>query len=131
MPRAFVLVAFLGWAAALTLACGSPVVPSQPTQTNSGLNVTGTVDRAPTPTCPAGEPCDPQMVAVSLVFTGTSGHEVSTRVSGDGSFALHLEPGDYAIGAAPPAFGAELDPSNVRVPMDGSVTLHLHFVKPA
>jgi len=69
------------------------------------------------------------MVAVMLVFTDPSGRQVSARVGGDGSFALHLDTGDYTIAAAPPAFGAELDPSSVRVPKDISViTLHLHFV---
>lgn len=125
MLRALVLASL----ATFSLACGSvDGSPSPPAEATGGsINVTGTVDRAPMPTCPAGEPCDPHMVAVLLIFTDASGRQVSTRVGSDGSFRLRLDPGDYTIAAAPPAFGAALDPSRVRVPRAGSVTLHLHF----
>jgi hypothetical protein len=117
----------------LMAACGgasSSDQPQLPTATNaSEVNVSGTIDRGPMPTCPAGEPCDPSMVAAMLVFSSAGGPEVTTRVGGDGSFALHLDPGDYSIAAAPPAFGGELVPSRVLVPKTGVVTLHIHIAR--
>lgn len=93
------------------------------------LNVSGTIDRGPIATCPADEPCDPPAVATALVFTGSGGSSVSARVAPDGSFALHLDPGEYAIAVAPPAFHGTLEPSSVLVPSNGSVVLRLRIVR--
>lgn len=110
-------------------ACGpSSDHPQLPAQGTSDINVTGTVDRGPSPTCPAGEPCDPPMVAAFLVFTRPGAPDVTVQVRGD-AFALHLEPGSYTIAPAPPAFQGELQPSSVRVPATGVVTLRLHIVR--
>jgi hypothetical protein len=114
-------------------ACGSSPL-GQPAATAPGsgevLNVSGTIDRGPVPTCPAGEPCDPPLVATALVFTPAGGPSVTVRVAPDGSFALHLDPGEYSIDAAPPAFQGGLEPSSVRVPKAGSVMLRLRIVVP-
>jgi hypothetical protein len=80
------------------------------------------------PTCPAGEPCDPHIVAYRLVFSSQGRSDVAVRVGGDGSFALHLDPGLYFIAAEPPSFQAHLEPSQVRVPKDGTIDLRLHMV---
>ncbi|TMD71213.1 MAG: hypothetical protein E6I81_11300 [Chloroflexi bacterium] len=107
-------------------ACGS--TPSaQPAQTGENPNVAGVLDRGPTPTCPADEPCDPPPTATMLIFSHQGGSHISVRVAGDGSFALHLDPGAYSIAAAPPAFQGMVEPSTVRVPDTGSVFLRLHI----
>ncbi|HSS60908.1 MAG TPA: hypothetical protein VLK30_05570 [Candidatus Limnocylindrales bacterium] len=111
----------------LTAACGV-AEQAQPGAVTPDMNVTGTVDRGTMPTCPAGEPCDPQMVAAMLVFSRPGSPDVQVPVRGDGSFAVHLEPGLYSITPAPPAFHGELQPSTVRVPATGAVTLSLHIV---
>jgi hypothetical protein len=113
------------------IACGQSDLPKIPAQATSDINVTGTIDRGTAPTCPAGEPCDPAMVAALLVFSRPGSPDVTARVGGDGSFALHLEPGGYTIAAAPPSFQGTLVPSTVRVPASGSVHLSLHIAKPA
>jgi hypothetical protein len=120
-------VVALGLSAA---ACGSAPL-ERPSQSTPDVNVTGTIDRGSMPTCPAGEPCDPAMVAALLVFSRPGSPDVTVRVAGDGSFALHLEPGSYTIAAAPPSFQGTLVPSTVRVPASGSVHLSLHIAKPA
>src|SRR2546421_10942480 len=110
--------------------CGPPPQPGSgtaseaPPQFESGtispdINVTGTIDRGPMPTCPTDEPCDPHMVAALLVFSTPGAPDVRVRVGGDGTFALHLEPGAYTIAAAPPVFQGGLEPSSVRVPKTG------------
>ena len=113
-------------------ACGSGPL-GQPAATPPGggdaINVSGTLDRGPIATCPAGEPCDPPAVASALVFTPGGGSSVTVRVAPDGSFALHLDPGEYAIDAAPPAFQGGVEPSSVRVPTTGSVVLRLRIVR--
>jgi hypothetical protein len=111
-------------------ACGS-APPEQPSQSTPDINVTGTIDRGPMPTCPAGEPCDPAMVAALLVFSRPGSPDVTVHVAGDGSFALHLEPGTYTIAAAPPSFQGTLVPSTVRVPASGLVRLSLHIARSA
>jgi hypothetical protein len=113
-------------------ACGSsPLGRPAATAPGSGdvINVSGTLDRGPIATCPAGEPCDPPAVASALVFTPRGGSSVTVRVAQDGSFALHLDPGEYAIDAAPPAFQGGVEPSSVRVPTAGSVVLRLRIVR--
>lgn len=114
-------------------ACGSAPA-AQPAQTagnvGQGINVTGTLDRGPAaPTCPAGEPCDPPAVATMLVFSRPGSADVSVHVAGDGSFALHLDPGEYSIAIAPPAFQGKVEPSTVRVPDVGEVLLRLRIVR--
>ena len=91
--------------------------------------MSGTVDRGPIATCPADEPCDPPALASSLVFSGSGGASVSARVAPDGSFALHLDPGEYSIAVAPPPFHGAVEPSSVLVPSAGSVVLRLRIVR--
>lgn len=112
-------------------ACGSSPL-GQPATTAPGsdesINVSGTLDRAAlAPTCPADEPCDPHIVAYRLVFSSQGRTDVAVRVGGDGRFALHLDPGVYAIAAEPPSFQAHLEPSQVRVPKEGTVYLRLQL----
>ncbi len=114
----------------LGAACSS--TPSaRPAETGQNTNVTGVLDRGPTPTCPADEPCDPPPTATMLIFSRQGGSEVSVHVAGDGSFALHLDPGEYSIATAPPAFGGVVEPSSVRVPESGAVYLRLHIARSA
>lgn len=122
------LVGMVVAAGLLTAACGA-TKQAQPGAVTPDVNVTGTIDRGTTPTCPAGEPCDPQMVAAMLVFSRPGSPDVQVPVHGDGSFAVHLEPGLYSIAPAPPAFHGELQPSTVQVPAAGAVTLSLHIVR--
>jgi hypothetical protein len=114
----------------LLAACGGQPVaqPSGSTSTGSA-NVTGVLDSEPVPTCPAGEPCDPPMRATMLIFSRPGAADVTAFVSGDGSFAVHLVPGQYAIAAAPPAFGGKVEPSTVQVPAQGSVFLRLRIAR--
>ncbi len=127
------LVVGLALVALFCAACG-PAPAAQPAQTagtvGQGVNVTGTLDRgAAGPTCPAGEPCDPPAVASMLVFSRPGSADVSVHVAGDGSFSLHLDPGEYSIAAAPPAFAGKVEPSTVRVPDVGQVMLRLRIVR--
>ncbi len=115
---------------AFAAACGTAPALA-PSSGGPAQNVTGTIDRGLSPTCPADEPCDAPPVARLLVFSAPGRQEVTTRVRPDGSFALHLDPGDYSIAAAPPAFQGKVQPSSIRVPEAGSVTVHLHIVKSA
>jgi hypothetical protein len=107
------------------LACGA--VGGMPAPSVSGqpvINVTGILDRAQTPVCPTDEPCDPP--ATSRVVFSSSGHpDVGANLGSDGSFALHLDPGTYAIRAAPPPLHGGVVPAEVRVPATGTVELHL------
>lgn len=111
-------------------ACGGhPVAqPGGPASTGSA-NVTGVLDREPVPTCPADEPCDPPPRTTMLIFSRPSASDVTVFVAGDGTFAVHLEPGQYAIAAAPPAFGGRVEPSSVQVPAEGSVFLRLRIAR--
>ena len=132
MSRAVVAWTLLALASA---ACGT--VPSMnpaaasPSSAGAATNVTGTIDRGTMPTCPVDEPCDPPMVAYRLVFSRPGLPDVAARVNGDGTFALHLEPGVYMIGAEPPAFQGKVEPSSIRVPDSGQVHLDLHIVRSA
>ncbi len=110
-------------------ACGAASgsdAPQLPSPTSGEVNVSGTVDRALPAACPSGEACDPVIVAPILIFSDATGREVQTRVAGDGSFEVHLDPGYYTITAATPLPGAGLQPSSVRVTKSGAVTLRLH-----
>lgn len=119
------------------LACGS--VPtgspgSSPTGStppgDAALNVRGTIDRGATPSCPAGEPCDPPIVAMFLVFSQTGKPDVRLRVGASVTFTVHLDPGTYSISAAP-ALNGRIEPNQVRVPSSGTVDLHLVVRPPA
>jgi len=114
--------------AVFLLACGSPPVSSPAATSSTGANVTGTLQRGPVATCPAGEPCDPPAVASFLVFSRSGQPDVRVQVGGDGTFSVRLDPGDYSIAAQPPPFHARLEPSTVRVPGSGSVDLRLRIV---
>ena len=113
---------------ALSVACGS-APSSQPTTTVTNVNVMGTLDRGPYPTCPADEPCDPPARWTMLIFSRPGSTDVRVAVADDGSFAVHLDAGQYAIAAAPPAFGGRVEPSSVQVPAEGSVFLHLRIAR--
>ena len=108
-------------------ACGHG--PQEAPSSGEAVNVTGTLDRGPIATCPADEPCDPPALASALTFSPATGPPVTVRVGPDGAFALRLAPGDYAIAAAPPAFGGTVVPSSVKVPAGGSVVLRLKIVR--
>jgi hypothetical protein len=112
----------------LGTACGA-ASSAQPAATSQVANVTGVLDRGPTPTCPADEPCDPPALATMLVFSEAGGGDARVNVAGDGSFAVHLDAGDYSITTAPPAFQGKVEPSNVRVPDTGTVYLRLRIVR--
>ena len=92
------------------------------------MNVSGMLVRGPVATCPPGEACDPQMTGAMLIFSRSGTADVSVFVSGDGTFALHLEPGAYTVRAAPPPLKGRLQPASVRVPATGSLQLHLEIV---
>ena len=114
----------------LLAACGGvPVAQPSGATSTGGANVTGVLDRGPVATCPADEPCDPPPRATMLIFSRPGVADVRVFVAGDGSFAVHLEPGEYAIAAAPPAFGGRVEPSSVTVPGDGSVFLRLRIAR--
>lgn len=113
---------------ALGTACGSAPA-SQPATTVTNANVMGTLDRGPYPTCPADEPCDPPARSTMLIFSRPGSADVRVSVAGDGSFAVHLDAGQYAIAAAPPAFGGRVEPSSVQVPAEGSVFLRLRIAR--
>lgn len=91
---------------------------------DAAVNIRGTIDRRPSPSCPPGEPCDPPIVAMFVVFSQPGKPEVRLRVGAGGAFVGHLDPGSYSISAAPPPNGS-LDPSEVHVPSSGTVNLHL------
>ena len=112
----------------LGLACGA--APStQPAASSQVANVTGVLDRGPSPTCPADEPCDPPLRATVLIFSGAGGAGARAALADDGSFAVRLDPGDYFITAAPPAFQGKVEPASVHVPNTGVVYLRLRIVR--
>ncbi len=121
----------------LGAACGAPrsqpggiasEIPSMPAVAGHDVNVTGTLEGGAAAACPSGEPCDPHMVAATLIFSSPGKPDATARVGADGSFALHLDPGDYEIAPAPPSSQGKLEPSEVRVPGTGTVTLRLRIV---
>jgi hypothetical protein len=113
---------------ALGVACGA--APSaQPAATQANANVSGVLDRGPSPTCPADEPCDPPMRATVLIFSGAGGGGARVTLADDGSFAVRLDPGDYFITTAPPAFQGKVEPASVHVPDTGTVYIRLRIVR--
>jgi len=127
MPAARVIT----WVVLVLLAAcgGQPVAQPRGSASTGSVNVTGVLDRGPAPTCPADEPCDPLPRATMLVFSRPGAADVTVSVAGDGSFAAHLEPGQYAIAAAPPAFGGRVEPSSFQVPAAGNVFLRLRIAR--
>jgi hypothetical protein len=126
MARARVIPAILLlWIGA---ACGATPSAS-PASATSSVNVSGVLERGPTPTCPADEPCDPPPRASNLIFSRPGETDVRVTVAGDGSFALHLDPGKYSITTAPPPFQQRVVPSEVVVPAAGSVFLRLQIAR--
>ena len=126
-----IVVAVLAVFLILAAACGS-VSPGPAAASPTGdaaLNVRGTIDRSFTPACPTDEPCDPPITAHYLVFSQPGKPDVRAQVDGSGAFAVHLEPGVWAISGAPPALGGHIEPGEVRVPATGSVELHLTIVR--
>ncbi len=126
MARARVIVALV--LLVLGSACGG--VPSaQPAASSQVNNVSGVLDRGPSPTCPADEPCDPPLRATVLIFSGAGGGGARATLADDGSFAIRLDPGDYFITTAPPAFQGKVEPASVHVPDTGTVYLRLRIVR--
>jgi hypothetical protein len=121
------------WLLALVLvggiiACGRAASPATTDMTPTpaaAINVSGVLDRGPATTCPTGEPCDPLIATVYVVFSQAGKPDVRASVDPSGAFAVHLDPGAYTIAAAPPLLNRKLTPSSVRVPAQGAVTLHL------
>ena len=111
------------------MSCGSVPAGSPNPAGDAAVNVRGTIDPGPPPSCPPGEPCDPPIVAMFVVFSQPAKPDVRLRVGAGGAFAGHLDPGAYSISAAPPPNGS-LDPDQVRIPSSGTVNLNL-VVRPA
>lgn len=135
-------VAVLALCLAAATACGSvasgpagsspsqpaestPIGATSPTAAAADMNVRGTIDRGPAVTCPSGEPCDPAITAAYVVFSQPGKPDIRVKVDPSGAFALHLDPGAYAISAAPPPQRGKLAPDTIRVPDQGTVTLRL------
>ncbi|HEY1455436.1 MAG TPA: hypothetical protein VGG31_02995 [Candidatus Dormibacteraeota bacterium] len=110
-------------------ACGT--LPQPAPSSAPVANVTGRLDGGVSPTCPAGEPCDPPLTASRLVFARAGHADVTVGVGPDGSFSTRLDPGAYSISVQPPLLGARLEPSSVRVPDSGSVEIRLQIVRSA
>lgn len=110
----------------LAASCLAPP-PSEPVHSTAGINVTGTIDQGPAPSCPTEQPCDLTPKSITLVFSRTGGEKQSVRVAGDGSFALHLDPGEYSISVTTTQM--KVEPSVVRVPTTGMVYLQLHIAR--
>ena len=116
----------------LLAACGGqPVAQPSGSTLPGSANVTGVLDLGPVPTCPADEPCDPPLRATMLVFSRPAAPDVTVFLAGDGSFAVKLDPGHYAIAPAPPMFGGRVEPSSVEVPAEGKVFLRLRIARSA
>jgi hypothetical protein len=82
-------------------------------------NVRGTVVRATGGGgCYQGEPCDPLPPAMYVVFSRGSA-VTRSRLGVNGTFALHLAPGRYAVTVAPPH--GLLTPGSVSVPPVGVI----------
>jgi hypothetical protein len=119
------------------VACGSvarepsgATTPPAVATASSAMNVRGTIDRGTPRPCPPGEACDAPLTAVFVDFSQPGKSDVRAPVDGSGAFAVHLEPGRYAISAAPPPLNGELKPSELVVPKTGSVMLNLVITYP-
>ena len=103
------------------LAAASLVVFLFAVSTASGLtptpNVRGTVVRTSSGAgCYPGEPCDPLPPALYVVFTRGS-VVTRSRLGANGTFALHLAPGRYAVTIA----RGLLSPASITVPRVGMI----------
>ncbi len=85
-------------------------------------NVRGTVTAAPATACPTGEPCDPRPPPLFVVFS-RGRVTIRARIVAGGRFSLHLPPGRYVVGLAPPA--RRVVPGTITVPAVGVVRPHL------
>jgi hypothetical protein len=81
----------------------------------SGLH--GVVTRGPTtPVCRVGKPCSEPAVGAVLVFSHDGRVAARVRAGTGGRYAVHLQPGFYAVQVAPsPKIGTGLRPRQVRV----------------
>jgi hypothetical protein len=81
----------------------------------SGLH--GVVTRGPTtPVCRVGKRCSAPAVGAVLVFSHSGRIAARVRAGAGGQYAVHLQPGVYAVRVAPkPTIGTGLRPSQVRV----------------
>jgi hypothetical protein len=77
----------------------------------------GVVTRGPTtPVCQVGKPCSAPAVGAVLVFSHDGRVAARVRAGNGGRYAVHLEPGFYAVQVAPaPTIGTGLRPHQVRV----------------
>lgn len=83
-------------------------------------NVKGVFVRSThTTVCFQGEPCDPPPQATFLMFT-RNGHSTRVRLGANGSFAVRLAAGNYAVTVLPAHSGA-VSPATVRVPRVGVI----------
>lgn len=117
------------------IACGAvpprPAGPAAASPTGeAALNVRGVLDRGGSYPCPPGDPCDPPVQAMFVVFTQPGKPDVRTHLDASGAFALHLDPGSYSVTAAPPSFSGSVQPGQVRVPSTGTLQLQLRVVPP-
>ncbi len=117
------------------LAFGSvppgPTGPAAASPTGeAALNVHGVLDRGASFPCPPGDPCDPPIQAMFVVFSQPGKPDVRTQLDARGAFALHLDPGSYSVTAAPPSQAGSVQPSQVRVPSTGTLQLQLQVVRP-
>ena len=110
-------------AAVLLAACGKAPTQTLPAASVPAINVSGTVARPPSTTCPTGEACDPPNSASVLIFTRAGQPDISTPIDARGAFALHLDPGTYALRVGPPPASGRIQPGEVRVPSTGTVRI--------
>jgi len=77
----------------------------------------GIVTSGPTtPVCQVGKPCSEPAVGAVLVFSHDGRVAARVRAGSGGRYAVHLEPGFYAVQVAPaPKIGTGLRPRQVRV----------------
>ena len=94
------------------------------------MNVHGVLDRGASFPCPPGDPCDPPIQAMFVVFSQPGKPDVRTQLDTKGAFSLHLDPGSYSVSTAPPSFNGGVQPSQVRVPSTGTLSLQLQVVRP-
>ena len=91
-------------------------------------NVRGTFVRSTAVTgCYPGEPCDPPPQAAFLVFTRNR-HSTRVRLGGDGSVAVRLGGGRYAVSVLP-GHSSTVSPAVLRVPRVG--VIHPRFTERA
>jgi hypothetical protein len=101
----------------LAVAAGSTAAPAP--------NVRGVlVPAASAGGCYSGEPCDPPLPPLFVVFSQSQHVVARARLGAGGAFALHLAPGRYTVTTAPP-HADEVTPSAIRVPHAGVLRVRL------